>query len=87
MWAFTVVIIAFGLTHAKSILVLFGYGTSDNQSLPPSTPAETAFTVERWSHSLSPHRSGCHSSDGDALARSEAIRWLVEIGLMAKPEG
>ena len=45
MWAFIVAIIVFGLTNVISILVLFRYGMSDNQSLPPSTAAETTFTV------------------------------------------
>ena len=45
MRAFIVAIIVFGLTLVISILVLFRYGMSDNQSLPPSTAAETAFTV------------------------------------------
>jgi hypothetical protein len=35
----------FGLTLVISILVLFRYGMSDNQSLPPSKAAETTFTV------------------------------------------
>jgi Ni/Fe-hydrogenase subunit HybB-like protein len=45
MWAFIVAIIVFGLTLVISILVLFRYGMSDNQSLPPSIAAETTFTV------------------------------------------
>jgi hypothetical protein len=45
MWAFIVAAIVFGLTQVISILVLFRYGMSDNQSLPPSTAAETTFTV------------------------------------------
>jgi hypothetical protein len=45
MWAFIVAIIVFGLTLVISILVLFRYGMSDNQSLAPSTAAETTFTV------------------------------------------
>ena len=45
MWAFIVAIIVFGLTQVISILVLFRYGMSDNQSLAPSTAAETTFTV------------------------------------------
>jgi hypothetical protein len=45
MWAFIVAIIVFGLTVGLSILVVFSYGMSDNQSLPPSTAAETTFTV------------------------------------------
>ena len=45
MWAFIVAMIVFGLTLAISILVLFRYGMSDNQSLPPSKAAETTFTV------------------------------------------
>jgi hypothetical protein len=45
MWAFIVAIIVFGLTNVISILVLFRYGMSDNQSLPPSTAAEKTFTV------------------------------------------
>jgi hypothetical protein len=45
MWAFIVAIIVFGLTNVISILVLFRYGMGDNQSLPPSTAAETTFTV------------------------------------------
>jgi hypothetical protein len=45
MWAFVVAIIVFGLTHVISVLVLFRYGMSDNQSLPPSTAAKTTFTV------------------------------------------
>jgi Ni/Fe-hydrogenase subunit HybB-like protein len=45
VWAFIVAIIVFGLTLVISILVLFRYGMRDNQSLPPSTAAETTFTV------------------------------------------
>lgn len=45
MWAFIGAIIVFGLTQVISLLVLFRYGTSDNQSLPPSRAAETTFTV------------------------------------------
>jgi hypothetical protein len=45
MWALIVAIIVFGLTNVISILVLFRYGMSDNQSLPPSTAAEKTFTV------------------------------------------
>ena len=45
MWAFIVAIIVFGLTQVISILLLFRYGMSDNQSLPPSTAAETTFIV------------------------------------------
>jgi hypothetical protein len=45
MWAFIVAIIVFGLTQVISILVLFRYGMSDNQTLPPSTAAETTSTV------------------------------------------
>jgi hypothetical protein len=45
MLAFIVAIIVFGLTQVISILVLFRYGMSDNQSLPPSRAAETTSTV------------------------------------------
>jgi hypothetical protein len=45
MRAFIVAIIVFGLTVGISILVVFRYGMSDNQSLPPSTAAKTTFTV------------------------------------------
>ena len=45
MRAFIVAIIVFGLTFGISILVLFRYGMGDNQTLPPSTAAETTFTV------------------------------------------
>jgi predicted permease len=45
MWALIVAIIVFGLTNVISILVLFRYGMSDNQSLPPSTAAKKTFTV------------------------------------------
>jgi uncharacterized membrane protein YczE len=45
MRAFIVAIIVFGLTLGISILVLFRYGMSDNQALPPSTAAKTTFTV------------------------------------------
>ena len=45
MRAFIVAIIVFGLTVGVSILVVFRYGMSDNQSLPPSTAAKTTFTV------------------------------------------
>ena len=45
MWTFIVAIIVFGLTRVISILVLFRYGMSDNQTLPPSTAAETTSTV------------------------------------------
>jgi hypothetical protein len=45
MRAFIVAIIVFGLTNVISILVLFRYGMRDNQSLPPSTAAETTLTV------------------------------------------
>ena len=45
MRAFIVAIIVFGLTLGISILVLFRYGMSDNQTLPPSTAAKTTFTV------------------------------------------
>jgi predicted permease len=45
MRAFIVAIIVFGLTNVISILVLFRYGMSDNQSLPPSKAAENTLTV------------------------------------------
>ena len=45
MRAFIVAIIVFGLTLGISILVVFRFGLSDNQSLPPSTAAKTTFTV------------------------------------------
>jgi uncharacterized membrane protein YczE len=45
MLAFIVAIIVFGLTLGISILVLFRFGMSDNQSLPPSTAAENTFKV------------------------------------------
>jgi hypothetical protein len=45
MRAFIVAIIAFGLTVGISILALFRFGMSDNQSLPPSRVAEITFTV------------------------------------------
>jgi hypothetical protein len=45
MWAFIFAFIVFGLTLGISILVLFRFGMSDNQSLAPSTAAETTFTV------------------------------------------
>ena len=45
MWAFIFAIIVFGLTNVISILVLFRYGLSDNQSLPPSRAAEKTLTV------------------------------------------
>jgi hypothetical protein len=45
MWALIVAFIVFGLTNVISILVLFRYGMSDNQSLPPSTAADKTFTV------------------------------------------
>jgi uncharacterized membrane protein YczE len=45
MGAFIVAIIVFGLTVGISILVLFRFGMSDNQSLPPSTAAENTLKV------------------------------------------
>jgi uncharacterized membrane protein YczE len=45
MRAFIVAIIVFGLTVGISILVLFRFGMSDNQSLPPSTAAENTLKV------------------------------------------
>src|SRR5712671_2833534 len=45
MRAFIVAIIVFGLTFGISILVLFRYGMSDNQTLPPSTVAENTLKV------------------------------------------
>jgi hypothetical protein len=45
MRAFFVAFIVFGLTWGISILVLFRYGLSDNQSLPPSTAAQKTFTA------------------------------------------
>jgi hypothetical protein len=45
MRAFLVAIIVFGLTLVISILVVFRYGMSDNQTLPPSTAAKTTFIV------------------------------------------
>jgi uncharacterized membrane protein YciS (DUF1049 family) len=45
MRAFIVAFIVFGLTLGIGILVLFRYGLSDNQTLLPSTAAETTFTV------------------------------------------
>jgi hypothetical protein len=44
MRAFIVAFIVFGLTCGISILVLFRYGLSDNQSLPPSTAVQKTFT-------------------------------------------
>jgi hypothetical protein len=43
--AFIVAIIVLGLTSVLSTLVMFRYGLSDNQTLPPSTAAKTTFTV------------------------------------------
>ncbi len=43
--AFIVAFIVFSLTCGISILVLGRFGMSDNQSRPPSTAAETTFTV------------------------------------------
>ena len=43
--AFIVAIIVLGLTYGIGHLVMFRYGLSDNQSLPPSAAAETTFTV------------------------------------------
>ena len=45
MWVFIVAVVVFGLTQVISVLMLFRYGTSDNQSLPPSRAAETTATV------------------------------------------
>jgi hypothetical protein len=45
MLAFIVAIIVLGLTNVLSILVVFRYGMSDNQTLPPSTAAKTTFNV------------------------------------------
>jgi len=45
MWAFVVAIIVFGLTPVLSTLVVFRYGLSDNQTLPPSTASQTTFRV------------------------------------------
>jgi Ni/Fe-hydrogenase subunit HybB-like protein len=45
MLAFIVALIVFGLTCVISVLVVFRYGMSDNQSLAPSTAAKTTFTV------------------------------------------
>jgi hypothetical protein len=45
MLAFIVAIIVFGLTHVLSILMVFRYGMSDNQSLPPSNAGKTTFAV------------------------------------------
>jgi hypothetical protein len=43
MLAFLAAIIVFGLTYVLSTLVMFRHGLSDNQTLPPSTAAETTF--------------------------------------------
>jgi hypothetical protein len=75
MRSFIVAIIVFGLTLGISILVLFRYGLSDNQSLPPSTAAETTFTVGTliaFAVAAS-HGWSCRCPDGDALARSHVI--------------
>jgi Na+-driven multidrug efflux pump len=45
MLAFIVAIIVFGLTQVLTVLVLFRYGVSDNQSLPPSTAFKKTFNV------------------------------------------
>ena len=45
MRAFVVAIIVFGFTLVISILVVFSYGMSDNQTLPPSTAARKTFTI------------------------------------------
>jgi hypothetical protein len=49
MWAwalaFTVAIIVFILTLVISILMVFRYGMSDNQTLPPSRAYQRTFTV------------------------------------------
>jgi hypothetical protein len=45
MLAFIVAIIVFGLTHVLSILMVFRYGMSDNQTLPPSTAGKTTYTL------------------------------------------
>ena len=43
--AIIVAVIVLGLAYAIGHLVMFRYGLSDNQSLPPSRAAETMFTV------------------------------------------
>jgi hypothetical protein len=43
--AFIVAIIVLGLAYVISALVMFRYGLSDNQSIPPSTAAERTFTI------------------------------------------
>ena len=45
MWAFIVAAIVFALTQVISILLLFRYGMSDNQTLPPSAAGKTTYTV------------------------------------------
>jgi hypothetical protein len=45
MLAFIVAIIVLGLTYVIGTLVMFRYGLSDNQSLPPSTAAEATWTL------------------------------------------
>ena len=45
MLAFVVAIIVFALTNIISVLLVFRYGMSDNQTLAPSTVGETTFTV------------------------------------------
>jgi hypothetical protein len=42
---FIVAIIVFGLTLVLSSLVMFKYGTSENQSSEPSNAARTTLTV------------------------------------------
>jgi hypothetical protein len=45
MRAFIVAIIVFGLTVGISILLLFRFGMTDNQSLPPSRAADTTLKL------------------------------------------
>jgi hypothetical protein len=45
MLAFVVAIIVFALTNIISVLLVFRYGMSDNQTLAPSKVGTTTFTV------------------------------------------
>jgi hypothetical protein len=78
MWALIVAFIVFGLTNVISILVLFRYGMSDNQSLPPSTAADKTFTVGTLIAALSPHRIGGRISNGERASKDRAAK-LIDV--------
>src|SRR5258708_29599379 len=70
MRAFIVAIIVFGLALGISVLVLFRYGLSDNQTLPPNTTAQKTRKVGTLIALSSPPSDWVLNQPGSACARA-----------------